>query len=309
MPTATGSEYTGFKRNIGGIGFFVDDIGGFKLEGRVDVIDENAWRRDGHRLRSGVRANGQRQSVQLERRQERLARPLAAGSTPRPASNGQAPLHRRPGRHVGNHLHRPPAVRFQRRRKLGEGSLRFAVGYARHKRIHSTKKVPPTRPTRRSTTSKPAPSSRSARRWSPPVVTYRYEDLSSVGSALRPRRHIDRNDGIDNYKYRTPGVFLQAYRAFLTASSRLNGSVRYDQHNIFGGITSPRLNVLWNHNHEMEQPLRRRSRLPRATSFFEQDHGILDTLRIVRHIDKGGDFRTTPPTRCPFAGDRLAVAR
>ena len=34
------SEYTGFKRNMGGLGFFVDDIGGFKLKGRLDVVDE-----------------------------------------------------------------------------------------------------------------------------------------------------------------------------------------------------------------------------------------------------------------------------
>jgi outer membrane receptor for ferrienterochelin and colicins len=34
------SEYTGYKRNLGGIGFFVDDIAGFKLKGRFDVVDE-----------------------------------------------------------------------------------------------------------------------------------------------------------------------------------------------------------------------------------------------------------------------------
>ncbi len=59
------------------------------------------------------------------------------------------------------------------------------------------------------------------------------------------------NDGIDNYEYKTPGVFLQAYHALLDGEVELNGSVRYDDHNIFGGITSPRFNVLWNHNHAL----------------------------------------------------------
>ena len=34
------SEYTGYFRKLGGIGFFVDDVGGFKLKGRIDAIDE-----------------------------------------------------------------------------------------------------------------------------------------------------------------------------------------------------------------------------------------------------------------------------
>ena len=34
------SEYTGYKRNLGGIGFFGDDVGGFRIKGRIDAIDE-----------------------------------------------------------------------------------------------------------------------------------------------------------------------------------------------------------------------------------------------------------------------------
>ena len=34
------SEYTGYERSLGGIGFFVDDLGGFKLKGRLDIVDE-----------------------------------------------------------------------------------------------------------------------------------------------------------------------------------------------------------------------------------------------------------------------------
>lgn len=34
------SEYTGHVRKLGGIGFFADDLGGFRLRGRIDAIDE-----------------------------------------------------------------------------------------------------------------------------------------------------------------------------------------------------------------------------------------------------------------------------
>ncbi|WZB65643.1 TonB-dependent receptor plug domain-containing protein [Achromobacter xylosoxidans] len=36
------SEYTGYDRRLGGIGFFLDDAGGFKVRGRLDVVNENA---------------------------------------------------------------------------------------------------------------------------------------------------------------------------------------------------------------------------------------------------------------------------
>jgi outer membrane receptor for ferrienterochelin and colicins len=45
------------------------------------------------------------------------------------------------------------------------------------------------------------------------------------------------------------------------------------------------------------------------TSFFEQDHGILDTSRIVRKIDKKRKFPTTLSYTLSFAGDRLASGR
>ena len=34
------SEYTGYERKLGGIGFFADDLGGFKLKGRFDVATD-----------------------------------------------------------------------------------------------------------------------------------------------------------------------------------------------------------------------------------------------------------------------------
>lgn len=34
------SEYSGYDRKLGGIGFFIDDAGGFKVKGRLDLVDE-----------------------------------------------------------------------------------------------------------------------------------------------------------------------------------------------------------------------------------------------------------------------------
>ena len=86
----------------------------------------------------------------------------------------------------------------------------------------------------------------------------------------------------------------------------VNGSVRHDKHNVFGGITTPRLNVLWNHNHELNSrfAVGRGYRAP--TSFFEQDHGILDTTRIVRHIDRP-EISDNGSYALSYAGDRLAM--
>ena len=134
-------------------------------------------------------------------------------------------------------------------------------------------------------------------------VNYRYEDLNSTGTDASGTP----NSGIDNYKYRTPGVFLQGYHAFFDGAVEVNGSVRYDDHNVFGGITSPRLNVLWTHNAEYNSRfgIGRGFRAP--TSFFEQDHGILDTSRIVRQIDKA-EISDNASYTLSYAGDRLAWA-
>jgi outer membrane receptor for ferrienterochelin and colicins len=187
-------------------------------------------------------------------------------------------------------------------RKLGEGSLRFAVGYAKHKQDSfyekAIYKADQTQYYLEASTQQPIGQT---------LVTagmnYRYEDLGSIGTDASGKV----NNGIDNYKYRTPGIFLQAYRAFFDNDVEVNGSVRYDDHNIFGSIASPRLNVLLNHTHELNSrfAIGRGFRAP--TSFFEQDHGILDTSRIVRQVDKA-EISDNASYTLSYANDRLAVA-
>ena len=190
-------------------------------------------------------------------------------------------------------------------RALGAGKLRLAFGYAKHKQDSfyegSYYKADQTQYYLEASTQQPLGATLVT-----VGTTYRYEDLSSVGSAYDNTTGTSTvNDGIDNYKYRTPGVFLQAYRALLDGVVELNGSVRYDKHNVFGGITSPRLNVLWNHSHELNSrfAIGRGFRAP--TSFFEQDHGILATTRIVRNI-KEAETSDNLSYALSYAGDRVA---
>ncbi|MDP3439255.1 MAG: TonB-dependent receptor, partial [Azonexus sp.] len=74
----------------------------------------------------------------------------------------------------------------------------------------------------------------------------------------------------------------------------------------FGGITSPRVNMLWNHNHEWNSRFAVGRGFRAPTSFFEQDHGILDTTRIVSNI-KEAEISDNASYALSYAGDRLAM--
>ncbi len=296
------SEYTGFKRNMGGLGFFVDDIGGFKLKGRLDVVDEKRMGGAMGTDYSGVKASMSGNPFDWSK--GRNGSPDRNGWID-PSTGTVIPY--TDGRGGMSEIIFTDRQQFvsSATRKLGEGSLRFAVGYARHKQDSfyegSYYKADQTQYYLEASTQQPLGATLVT-----VGTTYRYEDLSSVGSAYDNTTGTSTvNDGIDNYKYRTPGVFLQAYRALLDGVVELNGSVRYDQHNIFGGITSPRLNVLWNHSHELNSrfAIGRGFRAP--TSFFEQDHGILATTRIVRNI-KEAETSDNLSYALSYAGDRMA---
>ncbi|MBK9783027.1 MAG: TonB-dependent receptor [Betaproteobacteria bacterium] len=302
------SEYTGYKRNLGGIGFFVDDIAGFKLKGRFDVVDEKRMGGAMGTDYSGVKTDGSGNPFDWSKGKngspDSRGWVTPDGSGADTLANGQAGTFYKDGSAGMSEVIFTDRQQFisSATRKLGEGSLRFAVGYAKHKQDSfyekSTYKAEQSQYYVEASTQQPLGQT---------LVTagfnYRYEDLSSTGSDANGVP----NNGIDNYKYRTPGVFLQAYRAFFDGGVEVNGSVRYDDHNVFGGITSPRLNVLLNHTKEVNSRFAVGRGFRAPTSFFEQDHGILDTSRIVRQIDKA-EISDNASYTLSFAGDRLAVA-
>lgn len=293
------SEYSGYKRSIGGIGYFIDNLGGFKLKGRLDIVDE---KRMGGAMGSNynrVKTDGTGNPFDWSRGKHASPDPSGwidpSSSTVIPYDDGRAGM---------------SEIIFTDRKqfitsathKLGEGNLRLAVGYAHHKQDSfyekALYKAEQTQYYFEASTQQPVGAT---------LVTagtnYRYEDLESTGTDASGTP----NDGIDNYKYRTPGVFLQAYHAFLDGAVEVNASVRYDNHNVFGGITSPRLNVLWTHNHEYSSRFGAGRGFRAPTSFFEQDHGILDTSRIVRQIDKA-EVSDNASYTLSYASDRLAWA-
>lgn len=302
------SEYTGYKRNLGGIGFFADDLGGFKLKGRLDLVNEKRMGGAMGTNYSSVKADGSGNPFDWSQGKngspDRRGWVTPDGSGTDTLSNGQAGKFYNDGRAGMSEVIFTDRQQFisSATRKLGEGSLRFAVGYAKHKQDSfyekAIYKADQNQYYLEASTQQPIGQT---------LVTaglnYRYEDLNSTGTDASGKA----NNGIDNYKYRTPGVFLQAYRNFFDNSVEVNGSVRYDDHNIFGGITSPRLNVLLNHTHELNSrfAIGRGFRAP--TSFFEQDHGILDTSRIVRQVNKA-EISDNASYTLSFADDRLAVA-
>jgi len=134
-------------------------------------------------------------------------------------------------------------------------------------------------------------------------INYRFEDLSSRGqdSTGAP------NDGIDDYTYRAPGVFLQAYRSLFNDKLEANGSVRIDRHNVFGTIISPRINLLWNHDDHLNSRFAAGKGFRAPTSFYEQDHGILDTTRIDRRI-KRPEISHNAAYTLSYSSDRLSWA-
>jgi outer membrane receptor for ferrienterochelin and colicins len=133
-------------------------------------------------------------------------------------------------------------------------------------------------------------------------VNYRYEMLDSRGTTADGVV----NDGLDDYTYRTPGVFVQYYNKLFQDRLETSASLRYDDHNVFGGIVLPRFNVLWHHSATLSSFFSAGRGYRAPTSFFEQDHGILDTSRIVREI-------TNPETSdnfsyaLNFARDRISA--
>ncbi len=291
------SEYTGYKRNLGGIGFFADDLGGFKLKGRLDFVDE---KRGGGALGTdydGIKADTSGNPFDWSKGPH--GSPSTAGwidpsdgVTIIPYSDGQAGM---------SEIIFTDRQQFisSATRKLGDGTLRLAAGYARHKQDSfyegTVYKATQTQYYLEASTQQPLGESLITA-----GVDYRYEDLASHGSFGGTV-----TSGIDDYEYKTPGVFLQGYRAFFDGAVEVNGSVRYDDHNVFGGIASPRLNVLWTHSPEYNSRFSVGRGFRAPTSFFEQDHGILDTTRIVREIDKA-ETSDNASYALSYAGDRLA---
>ncbi len=291
------SEYTGYKRYLGGVGLFLDDAVGFQLRGRLDFVDEKrgggAMGFDYEAVKQNMTGNpfdwrgGKGGSPEREgwvRPDGDFAQAVLDGQNPILLADGRVLIPYDSGRGGFSEI-----IYTQRQqgllvadRDLGNNRrLRLALGGANHDQDSFYEgdfyKA-----------NQHQWFLEASLQWflGETLVTtglnYRFEDLRSNGK-LADGTLVN---GLDNYEYRTPAAYVQVYHAFFSGKLELNGSVRHDDNNVFGGITTPRLNLLWHHSPRMNSRLAfgRGFRLP--TSFFEQDHGILATTRIDRVIDR-----------------------
>ena len=292
------SEYTGYNRKLGGLGFFIDDAGGFKVRGRLDVVDE---KRGGGALGTdyaAVKASTSGNPFNWSRGPN--GSPDPAGWI-NPADGTLLPYN--DGRGGFSEIIFTDRVQFlsTAEKRFGGSKLRLAVGAAQHKQDSYYELA---------TYAGQQKQYYAEASWQMPVAdwllttgaNFRYEDLKSHGSTAGGAAV----DGIDDYVYRVPALFVQAYRTFFDDSLEVNGSLRHDQHNVFGGITSPRLNALLHHTDRLSSRFSAGKGFRAPTSFFEQDHGILDTIRIDRQISKP-EVSTNLSYALNYADDRLAV--
>ncbi|KAA5924592.1 TonB-dependent receptor [Achromobacter xylosoxidans] len=292
------SEYTGYDRRLGGIGFFLDDAGGFKVRGRLDVVNEKrgggALGTDYSAIKHSTTGNpfDWRGGVHGSPDREGWVNP----------EDGSVMAYD-DGRGGMSEIIFTDRVQFisTGEKRFGDSLLRLAVGAAEHKQDSFYELA--TYVARQKQYYAEASWQTPIAGWLTTLGTnFRYEDLRSHGSMEdgTPVR------GVDDYTYRTPALFLQAYRSLFDDALEINGSVRYDRHNVFGGITSPRLNALWHHTERLSSRFSVGKGFRAPTSFFEQEHGILNTIRIDRQISKPEESLNASYA-LNYADDRLAV--
>ncbi len=292
------SEYTGYNRKMGGLGFFIDDAAGFKIRGRLDVIDE---KRNGGALGAdyaAIKASTTGNPFNWSRGPNGSPDPSGWIN---PADGSLLPYG--DGRGGFSEIIFTDRVQFLTgaEKRFGDSKLRLAFGAAQHKQdsfyelaYYAGKQK----------------QYYAEASWQKPLgdwllttgTNFRHEDLKSNGSTASGTRV----NGVDNYAYKVPAVYVQAYRSLFDDALEVNGSLRYDKHNVFGGIASPRFNAHYHHTNSLSSRFSVGKGFRAPTSFFEQDHGILDTIRIDRQITKP-EVSTNFSYAINYADDRLAV--
>ncbi len=312
------SEYTGYKRYLGGIGFFLDHLAGFSLRGRLDLVDEHrnggALGYDYDAIEKDLTGNpfdwsrgvgGSPDSRGWIRPDGNFNQALADGQNPILLPDGKVLIPYDKGQAGFSEVigtRRQQGLLVAERDLENNLKLKLAFGGAFHRQDSFYEDDVYDARQRQFY-------GEASLQWflTDTLVTgglnLRYEDLRSHGR-LPDGTLVE---GVDNYTYQTPAAFIQVYHGFFGGLLELNGSLRYDHNNVFGPITTPRLNLLWHHTPNLSSrfAIGRGFRCP--TSFFEQDHGVLQTTRIDRVIDRP-EYSDNVSYTFAAAGEKWALA-
>ncbi|MFT5643934.1 MAG: outer membrane receptor for ferrienterochelin and colicins, partial [Janthinobacterium sp.] len=300
------SQYGGYDRQLAGFSLFLDDIGGFKVKSRVDHIDE---KRIGGPLGNdyaGVRADTRGNPFDFSKGPH--GSPVA-NSWITPADGALAPAYD-DGRFGLAQIIFTKRDQFvaTAERQFGDNKLHFGVAYADHRQdswyggdadyfgkqkqyyLDASLQVPV------------------GAAQVTLGIDYRYEDLHSRATSLDPSSPtfgIERID-TDAYVYRTPAVFVQAEQAFFDQRLEANASIRRDHNNVYGDITTPRLNLLWHHSDNVSSRFAVGTGFRLPTSFFELEHAVLSAPGVDRSQavpEKSNNLSYA----WSYAGDRVAL--
>ena len=300
------SQYTGYDRKLGGLGLFLDDVGGFKVKARYDHIDEKRMGGPLGNDYDAVRADTSGNPFDFSKGPHGSPDPNSwvvpsTGALSDPYDDGRFGL---------------AQIIFTTRdqlagtaeRQFGDTRLRFALGYAEHKQDSWYGGDADYFGRQKQYYLESSAQTHAGSALVTAGLAYRFEDLHSLSTSEDPSTPtfgIPRTDA-DTYTYRTPGVFLQGYQTFFGDRLEANASLRYDRNNVYGGITTPRVNLLWHHSDHLSSRFAAGTGYRFPTSFFELEHAILSAPAVDRSQAKA-EKSDNLSYALNYADDRLAV--
>ena len=300
------SQYTGYDRKLAGLGLFLDDVGGFRIKTRYDHIEEKRMGGPlGHDY-GAVRADTSGNPFNFSRGPHGSPSPdswvdPADGALVDPYDDGRFGLAQI------IFTHRDQFVGTAER-QFGDTKLRFALGYAEHGQDSWYGGDADYFGRQKQYYLESSARTRVGAALVTAGLSYRFEDLHSRSvseDSSTPTFGISRTDA-DTYTYRTPGVFLQGYQTFFNDRLEANASLRYDHNNVYGGITTPRLNLLWHHSDSLSSRFAVGQGYRFPSSFFELEHAILSAPAIDR-TNARAEKSNNLSYALNYADDRLAV--